>query len=352
MATPVRWAVAACFLLFISGETRAGFYLIPPNVHRVNRKLYGQVLDYTANNGEDRRMWSAALSCKRDLYIYLPPCFDPAKRYPLAIFLHGATQDEQFFLEYPVQEFDRAIATGKLPPIIIAAPDGSLLGRPSMTRIASFFANSRAGNFEDFVMQDVWGFLHSSFPIRPDRESHGIVGVSMGGGAAYALGMKYRDRVKMVVGFFPVLNTRWEDCHGRYRADFDPNCWGWRSEWKPLESMGRSGVFALHQCNLYGPVAGRGDAAIAELSRINPIEIMDRVDLRDGELDLYVAYGGKDEFNIDAQIESFLYRAWQRRIQITVDYDPHGRHDATTGLKMLPAAIDWAARRMAGNQGR
>src|SRR5437868_6420392 len=102
---------------------------IPPlfmrgELDRVNRCLKGQVLDFTHNHGADRRIWSAALCEKRDLYVYLPPGFNPAKKYPLGIFLHGATQDEQFFIGGLAQRFDQAIVEGKLPPFIVAVLDG------------------------------------------------------------------------------------------------------------------------------------------------------------------------------------------------------------------------------------
>src|SRR5262245_57635207 len=78
---------AQAYDLFLRGE-----------LNRVNRCLAGQILDFTHNHGRDNRIWSNALCAKRDMYVYVPPNFDRAKKYPLAIFLHGATQDEQFFL--------------------------------------------------------------------------------------------------------------------------------------------------------------------------------------------------------------------------------------------------------------
>jgi hypothetical protein len=70
---------------------------------------------------------------------------------------------------------------------------------------------------------------------------------------------------------------------------------------------------------------------------------MDHYNLKPGELDLYVAYGGKDEFNIDAQVESFLYRAKERGLDVGVQFDPNGRHDEQTGRRLLPGAIRWVA---------
>jgi hypothetical protein len=316
-----------------------------PKLHKVNMKLHGQVLDFTNNHGQDNRLWSPALQQKRDLYVYLPPNFDPARRYPLAIFLHGATQDEQFFLQKPVELFDQAIARRELPPVIIAIPDGSIQGRPSFFQTASFFANTRAGNFGDYIMQDVWNFLMENFPIRPEREAHAILGVSMGGSAAFAHAMNNKDRVKIAVGFVPAVNLRWVDCHGRYAGKFHPDCWGFREYGHPMEIIGRPGLglVKIRFHVLFGPIAGRGREAPHELSRINPLEIMERTNLKDGELDLYIGYGGKDEFNIDAHVESFLHVAKEREISVAVDYDPEGRHDLNTGIKLFPAAIRWVA---------
>lgn len=312
------------------------------DLQRVNRDLHGQVLDFTHNHGADRRIWSPALSERRDLYVYVPPGYDPAKKYPLGIFLHGAGQDEQFFLKSFAREFDRAIAAGELPPFIVAAPDGSMVGRPSFFSLATFFANTDAGRYEDYLMHDVWDFLMNNFPIRPEREAHVLLGASMGGSAAFTQAIKHKDRVKIALGFMPALNLRWVDCHERYAGPFDPDCWGWRTKVRPFEIVGRpKGIFKVRFHNLYGPLVGYGHDAMAKLSLFNPIEVMDHYNLKPGELDLYVAYGGLDEFNIKAQAESFLYRAKERGLKVGVEYDPQGRHDEESGRRLLAGALQW-----------
>jgi S-formylglutathione hydrolase FrmB len=316
------------------------------HLDRVNACLYGHVVDFTHNHGVDRRIWSPALGRRRDLYVYVPPGYDPARRYPLAIFLHGAAQDEQFFLQAQVEQFDRAIHDGLLPPVILAAPDGSIHGRPTLRDPASFWANSRAGDFEDYLMTDVWKFLMENFPIRQEREAHALVGASAGGSAAFALAIKHRERVKVAMGFMPLLNLRYVDCHGHYRRPFDPDCFAMRERMHCLEPLGRRRMFVLRFGDLFVPLFGHGAQAVAGLSRINPLELMERCDLQPGELDLYVAYGGKDEFNVAAQVESFLYCAEQRGIDVAVDYDPNGKHDLATGTRMLHPALRWVGERV------
>ena len=276
------------------------------------------------------------------MYVYLPPGYDPSKHYPLAIFLHGAAQDELFFLQVYVRLFDKAIAEGKIPPMILAAPDGSIHGKACLLIPATFWTDSRAGPFERYLMCDVWNYLHENFPIKPGREAHSITGVSMGGGAAVGLAIKYKDRFKTVVGMMPLVNIRYVDCHGKYRTDFNPECWGMREKFNGHESLGTRQLATLRFNTLFAPLYGRGDDAILGMSEINPLEIMERTNLQNGELNMYIAYGGKDQFNIAAQVESFLYVARQRGIDITVDYDPNGRHNLSTGLQFFPRAVEWS----------
>src|SRR5262245_52371784 len=234
----------------------------------VSRRLHGQVLDFTCNHGADRRIFSPALGEKRDLYVYLPPQYSPQKQYPLVIYLHGFGQDEESFLKF-VELFDRPIACGKLPPVVIAAPDGSIRGRPSLLNAGSFYVNSKAGRFEDFVVQDVWTFMHEQFSIRPERAAHALVGGSMGGFGAFNLGIKCRDRVGIVAGVLPPLNLRFLDCHGRYFVPFDPDCIGWRQELRPYGAIGRfaGGLIVVRERRMTDTIFGRSPDAIRNVDR-------------------------------------------------------------------------------------
>lgn len=347
-------ALVAAAVLFgcapaVHARVFLGRFLQPRNeLERTRRCIAGQIIDFTCNNGTDCRLCSAALGQKRDMYVYLPPNYDPHQQYPLIIYLHGFSQDEKSFLDL-APHFDQAVRCGVCPPTIIAAPDGSIRGEPSLVNAGSFFINSRAGRFEDFIMQDVWNFMHTRFPIRPEREAHALVGGSMGGFSAYNLGIKYRDAVHNVAGVFPPLNLRYIDCHGRYFADFNPNCIGWREAVRPKKPVARyyGGLLTIRQRRFIDPLYGRRPGAISRISQENPVEMLETYDLQPGQLAMFIGYGGKDEFNIDAQVESFLYFAKFRGICPTVAYIRNAHHTVENGKKLFPAMMQWIGERLA-----
>jgi pimeloyl-ACP methyl ester carboxylesterase len=338
--------LAALAVLLISGQAQAGplkrLFGAPNELINLNAKLHGCVLDYTHNHGADNRFYSAALDQKRDMYVYLPPGYDPNMQYPLMLFFHGVGLDEAAFLK-AVDLFDAGIACGSVPPMIIAAPDGSLRGKPTLLNGGSFYVNSKAGRYEDYVMQDVWCFMHSRFSIRPEREAHVLAGASMGGFGAYNLAIKYRDQIGVVVGIFPPVNPRYLDCHGRYFSNFDPNCLGWRTKYQPFHPIARyaGGLITIRERRLVRPLYGRDPNAMEHIAAESPLEMLDTYGVRPGELQMFIGYVGHDAFKIDAQVESFLYIARSKGLTICSVFHPNGKHNIASARGLVPDLIDW-----------
>jgi hypothetical protein len=146
----------------------------------------------------------------------------------------------------------------------------------------------------------------------------------------------------------PALNLRWLDCHGNYWAKFDPCCWAWRTDLTGREVIARYlGVVRIHSGPVTDPLFGLGPAAVAEMSRENPIEMLDRYGVGPGELAMYVGYAGRDECNIDAQVESFLYRARQLGLGVEASYDPKGHHNFRTAKRLLVGSFPWLGQQLA-----
>jgi len=312
------------------------------DIIRIGRQLKGRIVDHTANHAQDNRIWSKALHQWRDLYIYLPPGYTRSERYPIMYYLHPFAMDERTFLQV-APKIDEAIACGQLPPMIVVAPDGSIDGAGCLEKPGSFFVNSHAGPYEDFILQDVWDFVIQRYPVRPERNAHILAGVSMGGYAAFNLGIRHRNAFGIVVGIHPPLNTRWCDVDGNPRAKFDPRRWGWRTGFdNPNEIVANyGGAFKVRLGKMIRPVFGIGDDALINISENNPIELISKTGLRNGQLSMFVGYAGHDEYNIDAQVDSFLYYAKFRGLGVAVAFEPDGRHDAITALKFLPSVFRW-----------
>jgi hypothetical protein len=313
-------------------------HLAPAIFKLRNLTLHGKVIEYTDHVGCDRRIWSSVLQEPRSLCVYVPPNFDPHTRYPLVVYLHGIIEDERFPLIDAVPYFDRAIASGRVPPMIVVVPGGHIPG----SFFDSHFLNHKSGRYEDFLLYDIVPFMEANYPICPERGARAIMGFSISGWAAYSVALKNTACFGAVVGILPPLNMRWVDCHGNYRANFDPNCWGWRTELNEDETMGWWYGMRVTLSRTIKPYFGWGPEGLAWLASENPIEILDRYQIMPGEIAMYVAYIRHDEFNLDAQVESFLTVARQRGLCVTVDYKwwvP--THTLQTCMNRFPRAIEW-----------
>ncbi len=358
MARMLRAAVAACLLPAAAPALppvpAAISRAMPRPLDRLNRELAGRVLDFTNNHGADRRIWSAALGQRRNVYVYLPPGYDGATPLPAALWLHGMGQDEKSFFEV-VRLFDGAVRTGRLPPLVIAAPDGSIPGPPSLTRTGSFYVNSAAGRYADYVVQDVWhGLVRGRFCVRPDRDGHVLSGASMGGFGAYSLGLSHKAEFAHLIGIMPPLDLTYGDCRGDYLGPFDPLCRGERVDLPRDAVVGRFGygLVRVRSRRLTDPLLGRAadPAAIGAFTRtVNPAHLVDAADVRPGEFGLFAGYGGRDEFNAGATVLSFAERCRRRGFEPDIVVVPDGRHNFATAVALFPPACDWLRARLAGD---
>ncbi|HEY1066527.1 MAG TPA: alpha/beta hydrolase-fold protein, partial [Pirellulales bacterium] len=298
MKATLGWIAA--LLCLAPGMASAGpFGVIDKmRLERANEALDGELHDYTANNGEDRRIQSNALGEKRDMYVYVPPGFRRDRAYPFIIYLHGLNQDEQSFLEV-APLFDEGIRKGILPPCVIAAPDGTINGDPALFGSGSFYINSEAGRFEDWIMKDVWCFCFNRYPLRRERCCHGLVGASMGGFGVYNLAIKYRHDVSIVAGILPALNLRYVNCHGNAQANYNPDCYGLLSSLRPGQPIAcLGGILPIHRRALVKPLFPIEPETLEKLAKESPIEMLDRYGVQPGELRMFIGYAGRDDFNL------------------------------------------------------
>jgi S-formylglutathione hydrolase FrmB len=317
------------------------------NLDHLNSKLHGRVIDFTKNHGADRRLCSSILGRPRDLYVYLPPGYDPAVAYPLILFLHGADVDEHDFLDPgDLKALDGMISQGEIPPVIIAAPDGTLEGKNRITSTHSLWVNGLGGRFEDHIVNEIVPFLMHTYSIRPEREAHALLGVSAGGFGAMAIALKHRDLFGVVATIGGPLNMRYDNCNGRYGEDFDPATYRERTEYDPDMIIARYyfGLLRRRVKKYLEPLYGPEPDMIAKISRDNPADLLESTGLQPGELAMYVHYPGRDNYNFDAQDKSFAWLAAQRGIAVELAEDPTGRHNLPYIERAEPPAYLWLGR--------
>jgi S-formylglutathione hydrolase FrmB len=349
MRSGLRWFAVISALVLSATAAQAGFiqYPQPWELKRFNAKLHGYVYDFTHNHGVDRRVWCPSLGKKRDMYVYVPPGYDGVKQYPLLIWLHGFSQDEKDTKSLAAK-FDEAVACGRVPPMVIACPDGTFNGRPSMTNSGSFYLNGPRGRYEDYLTVDIWNFLMCNFAVRPEREAHVLAGASMGGTSAFNLGFKNKEKFGIIVGIMPLLDLLYADCHGNHFGPFDPDCLGRIETYRPMSSAGRLfGVINIRFGKAMRPVMGNRAAVNARIRSENPVEMLELYDIKPDDFQIFITYGARDQFSGANENQSFLYYAAQRGVSADLVVNPTGRHNKKTGMSFFDSFTDWLAPRLA-----
>lgn len=135
--------------------------------------------------------------------IYLPPEYEKStNRYPTLYMLCGYSGTIKAFndwMNFQVQ-LDEMINNNQLDPMIMVL----ISGRNEL--YGSFYVNSPVtGNWEDFVINDVIGYIDSNYRTIDDPDSRGISGHSMGGYGALNLAMLHPELFGAVYAMSPGL---------------------------------------------------------------------------------------------------------------------------------------------------
>ena len=251
---------------------------------------------------------------KRDLYVYVPPDYDPSVAYPLLVYFHSADFDEHSLIgEGIIEELDAMIVRGECPPVVVACPDGNYSGQNWLFSKHSLFVNGRGGRLEDHVMQEVIPFVRQHYSILPNREAHAILGASAGGYGSLGMAIKHRDFFAMSATLSSPINLRFSNPEGSYARQFDPSTYRWLSRYDPdtlIATFGH-GLRRVKAKGVLGPIYGDGPDALALIARDNPADLLFTTGLRPGELAIYLRYGAPGR--IQLRLAQPLVRLARRR---------------------------------------
>lgn len=142
----------------------------------------------------------------REVTVYLPPGYSKSrsKRYPVIYLLHGFDADHRTFIRGSLQNLnirismDSLIRAAQVNPMIIVTPNARNFFE------GSFYTNSVVtGNWEDFVVRDLVGFIDRKYRTVRTRDGRGIAGWSMGGYGALRIAMGNPDKFSAVYALSP-----------------------------------------------------------------------------------------------------------------------------------------------------
>jgi len=128
--------------------------------------------------------------------IYLPFDYETSDRYyPVVYLLHGYGDNDMGWMQFGEANLiaDENIATGNIPPMILAMPDGG----------TSFYINNfdNSVRYEDFFIQEFMPYIEKSYRIRAEKRFRGIAGLSMGGFGTLNFALKYPEKFAACVAF-------------------------------------------------------------------------------------------------------------------------------------------------------
>lgn len=144
--------------------------------------------------------------------IYAPPGYDAgrAEAYPLLLWLHGGNGSEKDMLFFK-SVFDREIASGRVPPLVIATPSGR----------RSLYMDYLDGSecWESYILSDVLPLVRRMAHVEASRERTFIGGVSMGGLGSLRIAFKYPELFAGVIALEPAIEAalEWKGAGDRTR---------------------------------------------------------------------------------------------------------------------------------------
>ncbi len=152
---------------------------------------------------------SKSVGNKRKMLVYTPPDYSTETKYPVLYLLHGIGGDETEWQKHGKPEIilDNLYADKKLVPMIVVLPNGR--AQPNDRAEGNIYAHAKAfEKFEQDLLQDVIPFIEAKYPVKADRESRALAGLSMGGGQSLNFGLGNLDTFAWVGGFSSAPNTK------------------------------------------------------------------------------------------------------------------------------------------------
>jgi enterochelin esterase family protein len=150
--------------------------------------------------------FSTALGRDRELIVYTPPGYSASSPpLPVLYLAHGLGGNEHSWSVDGKAGWiaDALIAQKKAVPMIIVMPNAHAI--PYRNEKYEDYMPGNADAFVKELREDVRPLIESSYNVRTDGDSRAFAGLSMGGGAAFLLGLSHPDEFTWIAAMSPDL---------------------------------------------------------------------------------------------------------------------------------------------------
>ena len=135
----------------------------------------GYIRDVPHGAVAQRWYWSSTLKCMRRMHVWTPAGYEKSrKKLPVLYLIHGGGDNDAAWPGVGAAGWilDNLLADGKMKPMIVVMPNGSIPGPDMMSEVPLFG--------EDMV-QSIIPFVEKNYRVKKNRKSRAIAGLSMGG---------------------------------------------------------------------------------------------------------------------------------------------------------------------------
>jgi S-formylglutathione hydrolase FrmB len=307
---------------------------------------------------EKKQFFSTSLNREQTYFVSLPDGYDQndaTKKFPVIIFLHGASVDAQdivnLFEPLLSNPFSRLLFQ-KMFKVIFVIPSGK-----ASPYLGSFYTNSELyGNFEDYISSDLLTEISTNYHTIDHREKWAIMGHSMGGYGATKIALKNPEKF---IGFAtlsgPLHTTYYTDLlpmilaeHGNaapynfnYQGDVTKLVYSMAGAFSPDTTVDPPVVF---------PILNDGtvnQAIMPSWEEQNPINLIQSWN-GNPQMAVFMYCGEQDEYKLLAQNKLFSDSLNHYNISHKFTIDPNGDHSTSIatsfpqGLNFLVNVMDTA----------
>jgi len=195
------------------------------------------------------RFFAPALGVEKHYVIYLPPSYAtaPARRYPVAYYLHGLTGNEADWVSLAsIDAVADSLLAGGSGEMILVMPDGDdgwytnweEAPQPYGACLVDTLLN-RAAPAHYHTSIDSIAAVDSTYRTLADRRHRGIAGLSMGGFGAVTIALEHPDVFSAAASHSGVLSPLYAGPHpfaapAHYHTSIDSIAADWRGIWAAI----------------------------------------------------------------------------------------------------------------------